>query len=54
MAAFADAINDLLLNDLKAMGKNGKKYIYENFNWDKIANEFKDLFTQMLKTKGHN
>ena len=36
----------LLINDKKKreiMGNEGRKFIEENFNWDKIAKEFLDI-----------
>lgn len=37
---FADAIIEILQLDSIRMGMNGRKYIEENFSWDKIAKEF--------------
>ncbi|TAK16153.1 MAG: glycosyltransferase family 1 protein, partial [Nitrosarchaeum sp.] len=41
----------LLINDeqkRKDMGENGRKFVEENFNWNKIAKEFLEI-TKCLK-----
>lgn len=37
---FAEAIIEILSSDNIQMGKNGRKYIEDNFSWDKIAVDF--------------
>lgn len=42
----------ILFNDpenAKQMGKNGKKYVEENFSWDKIAKDFVVILKKYLK-----
>jgi len=37
---FAEAINELLKEDIRFMGLNGVKFIKDNFSWEKIAYNF--------------
>jgi glycosyltransferase involved in cell wall biosynthesis len=45
---FAEAINEILKSDPKQMGKNGSKYIAENFSWDKISNQFNEVIKAII------
>lgn len=45
---FAKAINEILSSDSGQMGKNGSKYIMENFSWDKIGTDFLRHFEKII------
>ncbi len=43
---------DFYLNNPEAarqMGLNGKKYVQENFNWDRVVGRYMDLFERVVK-----
>lgn len=46
---FAKAINEILNSDPVQMGKNGSKYIEDNFSWDIISSEFQEICTTIIK-----
>jgi glycosyltransferase involved in cell wall biosynthesis len=50
-AKFAEAINEILNSDPEQMGKNGSKYIKENFSWEEIGTEFKKQIEEIIKAK---
>jgi glycosyltransferase involved in cell wall biosynthesis len=45
---FAEAIREILNSDPMQMGRNGSKFIKENFSWDKIGNHFKEVVETMI------
>jgi glycosyltransferase involved in cell wall biosynthesis len=46
---FAEAINEILNFDPEQMGKNGRKYIEDNFNWDKISKHIINYIERILQ-----
>lgn len=47
---FAEAIIETLKSDTIQMGLNGRKYIEENFSWEKIALDFKRQIELIIET----
>lgn len=45
---FAEAITEILNSDNVQMGLNGRKYIQENFSWEKIAVDFKRQIDKIM------
>lgn len=45
---FAEAIIEIFNSDTVKMGLNGRKYIEDNFSWDKIGKDFKMELEKML------
>jgi glycosyltransferase involved in cell wall biosynthesis len=52
VAALSDAIVKLLENKSlsERLGKNGRKFVIENFDWARLASKFEDLYTATIKT----
>ena len=47
---FAAAINEILNSDSVEMGKNGQKFVEENFSWEKIGKDFKIMLNKILNS----
>ena len=45
---FAEAITEILNSDPVQIGKNGSKYVEDNFSWEKIGNQFKEVVKTIL------
>ncbi len=49
--SFANAINEILNSNVSSLGKNGAKFIEENFSWSKISISFNVVFEKMIRGK---
>lgn len=45
---FAKAIDKILKSDPEQMGRNGSKYVEENFSWENIGNQFKEVVKTII------
>jgi glycosyltransferase involved in cell wall biosynthesis len=52
-AEFAEAINKVLNTNPEQMGKNGSKYIKDNFSWEKIAYNFQQQIERSISTNAN-
>ncbi len=44
---FAKAIEEILNSNYEKMGDNGRKFIYENYNWEIIAKKYKEKLDEI-------